>query len=196
MKNKKHLLYKIIFVTLHLFVYGYSFSQVALKDSIHYFEHLKQDLLFGNDIRGKSMPDFIVMDRDEHTFSNRDFNSKITFINFWFEACAPCHAEFQALEKFYNKNKNRKNFQFISITYESDSVIKEVREKYKLSYPIYRMSYDSCRKVKFNLGYPANLIIDKTGAIVYSVAGGPVNPDEADKFINHFVQGELDKQFN
>jgi len=105
------------------------FSQIAHEDSIHYFEHLDTDISFGNNLKGKTLPDFVLIDENGKLFTRDALRSKITFVNFWFEACAPCLAEFQALEKFYNKNKSRENFLFISITYEPDSVIERVRKK-------------------------------------------------------------------
>jgi cytochrome oxidase Cu insertion factor (SCO1/SenC/PrrC family) len=105
------------------------FSQLSHEDSMTYQYNLKAAILVGNDLRGKTIPDFVVKDKTGKLFTNDNFRSKITFINFWFEACAPCLTEFQALEKFYNKNKSRDNFQFISITWEQDSVIEQVRKK-------------------------------------------------------------------
>jgi thiol-disulfide isomerase/thioredoxin len=191
---KKHSFLRAFFILFFGVACELSFSQVNRDDSIHYFEHLKEDVLMGNDIKGKTMPNFIVVDKNKNTFTNNDFRSKVTFINFWFSSCAPCLAEFQALEKLYNNNRSKEGFQFISITYEADSVIRRVQENNNLTYPIYHLSYDSCRKIKFNLGYPANLIVDKAGKIVYSIAGGSINPDDEDKFINHFIQAEIDSE--
>lgn len=169
-------------------------SQINDADSVTYFAHLRADSLLGLNIKGKILPRFIVKDKTGSLFSSEDLNSKITFINFWFETCAPCAAEFQALEKFYNRNRDRKNFQFISITYEADTVIERVQKQNVLTYPVYHLSIDSCRKVLVKLGYPTNLIINKAGKIVYSITGGPIDPKIADKFLNYFIQEELEKQ--
>ena len=185
---------KILFLPILLSIAFQSISQITREDSLHYFEHLKADSLMRLDVRGKTLQAFIAKDNKKNLFTNDNLCSKVTFINFWFDACAPCVAEFRALEKFYNKNRYRKDFQFISITYEADSVIKRVKGKNALTYPMYHLSYDSCRSVLLKLGYPANLITDKTGKIVYSVTGGPTDPETADKDLNYFIQAELDKQ--
>lgn len=170
------------------------FSQLNHQDSINYFNHLKVDSLFGNRLKDKIIQDFVIKNEDGKLFTNENLRSKITVINFWFEACAPCVAEFQALEKFYNKNKSREGFQFISITYEQDSVIERVQKKYNFTYPVYHLCYDSCQKLILRSGFPTNLIVNKNLKIVFSTSGGPINPDVADKNINHFIQAELDKQ--
>ncbi|HWC54966.1 MAG TPA: TlpA disulfide reductase family protein [Chitinophagaceae bacterium] len=185
---------KILFLQILLCITLQSFSQVTHEDSLRYLDHLRADSLMGLDARGKTLKAFIAKDRKGTIFTNDSLRSKITFINFWFETCAPCAAEFQALEKFYTNNKSRRGFQFVSITYEADTVIERIRMKNNLTYPMYHLSYDSCRKVLINLGYPTSQIIDKTGKIVYSVTGGPLDPVMADKYLNYFIQAELDKQ--
>jgi hypothetical protein len=63
--------------------------------------------------------------------------SKITFINFWFASCAPCVAEFQALEKFYNQINPWKTLNLFLSLFEADSVIERVKKTNNLTYPIY-----------------------------------------------------------
>jgi thiol-disulfide isomerase/thioredoxin len=185
---------KILFLQLLLCIALQSFSQITHSDSLYYFEHLRADSLMGLDVRGTTLRPFIVKDRKGTIFTNDSLPSKITFINFWFEACHPCVAEFSALEKFYANNKSRKNFQFISITFEQDSTIDQVRGKYNFTYRVYRLSNDSCRMLLGKSGYPTSQILDKNGKIVYSITGGPIDPVMANKYLNYFIQGELDKQ--
>jgi peroxiredoxin len=185
-----------IFLAIFPVTHGASaFSQVNHDDSTNYFGYLQMNTSLGNDMRGKRISDFIVKDKKGSFLTPDMLRSKISFVNFWFEACAPCVAEFQALEKFYNNNKSKENFQFVSITFESDSTIEKIRKKNNLTYPVYHLSSDSCRKIIARMGYPATFILDKNLEIVYATSGGPTDPKEADKFLNHFVQGEIEKQF-
>lgn len=190
----KYHISKGFFVIVFLIAQTTLFSQISFQDSLNYFEDLKGNSLLGVDIRGKRMPAFKAKDTNGRVITNDSLFSKVTFINFWFEACAPCVAEFHALEKFYKENKPGKDFQFISITFEQDSIIERVRQKNNLTFPIYRLSYDSCKKIKFNLGYPTNLIIDRSGKIVFSLTGGSIDPVYADKSLNYFIQAELERQ--
>lgn len=171
------------------------FGQPNHADSVHYFDFLKMITNFGNDsIKGKKIPAFTVRDIKGNLFTDRNLHSKITFVNFWFETCAPCIAEFAALEKLYQSNKSNAQFQFISITFEMDSVIDRIQKKYDLTYPLYHLSSDSCRKIIRGLGYPTNFIVNENLEIVYYLTGGSTSPVVADKFLNYFVQTELDKQ--
>lgn len=169
------------------------FCQVTHEDSVNYQFSLKMNSSIGVDLKGEKMPLFVAKDKNGKLFSNDDLQSRITFINFWFESCQPCIAEFNALEKFYNRNKQRAGFQFISITFEQDTTIEKVRKKYNLTYPIYYLSYDSCKIVKFNRGYPTNIIVGRNRNILYALTGGSADPDEANKEVNYFIQAELDK---
>ena len=172
-----------------------SYSQVSHEDSLQYLDHLKMSEIWAKELKGKTVRDFVVRDKNGISVTRDRLRSKITFINFWFLSCAPCVAEFQAVEKFYNNNKSRENFQFISITFEADSVIDQVRKKNNLTYPIYQLSSDSCRKIIGLLGYPATLIVNKDLEVIYAVGGGPTDRETADKYLNYFLQAELEKQF-
>lgn len=192
--DKNYLLSKFFLIILFLSIYTNSFSQINFNDSLNYFQHLKIDSSFGNNIKGKTLESFVLKDKKGNSFTNDSLRSKITFINFWFEGCHPCLAEFEALEKFYINNKSKKDFQFISISFDPDSVIERVRKEHGLTYPIYHLPHDSCMKLEFGKGYPTSLIVNKKREIVYSSSGGPIDPGIADKFLNYFVQAELDKQ--
>jgi len=193
---RKHCKYIKIFLLSFFVIAGSAlFGQPNHEDSVHYFEYLKIITGFGNDsIKGKRIPGFTCKDIKGSLFTDKNLQSKVTFVNFWFETCAPCIAEFGALEKLYRNNKSNAEFQFISITFEKDSVIDRIRKKYGLTYPIYQLSSDSCRKIIRGLGYPTNFIVNENIEIVYYLTGGSTNPGVADKFLNYFVQTELDKQ--
>jgi hypothetical protein len=48
---------------------------------------------------GKYFEKFSNFSVDRKSYSDDSLKNKITIINFWFEACAPCIAEFDALNK-------------------------------------------------------------------------------------------------
>ena len=52
---------------------------------------------------------FSYTDRGE-IIDNNYLKGKTVFINFWFEACAPCIAEFEAFNEMYTKLKGNPNF--------------------------------------------------------------------------------------
>lgn len=169
---------------------------ITHEDSLDNEFDRKVQALLGNDLKGETIPDFFISSEKQIVLSRNKLRSKITFINFWLEACAPCIAQFQAMEKFYNKNKSRKEFLFVSITSEPDSVIERIRKENGLTYPVYHLSADSCRQIISKMGFPAILIVDKNLKIAFSTSGGSLNPDNVDKQLNHFIQAELEKELS
>ena len=105
-------------------------------------------------------------------YSNKNLENKITFINFWFEGCAPCIAEFDALNDLYSKYKSNKDFQFLSFTFETRENVLRVAQKYDLKYPILSIKREHIYKLIFNLGFPTNMVTDKQGNIRYIKCGG------------------------
>ena len=107
-----------------------------------------------------SFPVFKYQINDTTFISNKDFIGKITFINYWFKACHPCIAELAGLNKCYNLLKEDKNFQFISFSTDTSSVIAESKEKFKINFSIYHLDKKQAQELHF-LAAPTNLIIDK-----------------------------------
>ena len=119
---------------------------------------------------------FVLQDKKGKLYTNTDLIDKITFVNFWFEACAPCIAEMKALETLNKNFKEHKNFQFWSITSENQEEIKRISKKYPMSYPIFSISQDLCYQLNFNRGFPTTIILNRKGEIAFIASGGPTDP--------------------
>src|SRR5688572_13442850 len=79
---------------------------------------------------GKGFPAFSAHSIQGENYSDEMLSGKVVFINFWFENCPPCIAEFEALNELYKNYKNNKNFQFISFTYEKKEKAFRAAQKY------------------------------------------------------------------
>lgn len=170
-------------ISLCFMLFSISLYSQNAKDSAEiklFLDSLKQG---GSYLLGKQMPDFNASSLDKYPYSKKSLNKKITLINFWFESCAPCIAEMDALNSLYNLFKKNKKFQFLSFTFEKKDDIKRFATKYKIKYPIIRLTEDSCNILNFRKGYPTTIITDATGKIIYFKAGGSPNPAEAKKSI-------------
>lgn len=121
-----------------------------------------------------------------------DLNKKITLINFWFEACVPCLAEFEALNDLYEKYKCKNSFQFFSFTFESKENAERVVKERNLKFPILLISYDSSRIMNFGQGYPLNIIVNKEGKVNLISPGGPTDPKMAKEKFNILFKPALD----
>lgn len=145
-------------------------------------------------IAGRKFQTFVAKDDQGNFISSKNIRKKIVFINFWFESCAPCVSEFDDLEILYQKYKRQKDFEFISFTFEEDSVILKTKQKYHLNFPIFHISKDSCRLLTFNIeGYPSNYILNKKRQVEYVNIGGPTDKRQIELVFKYEYEGRLNK---
>lgn len=80
----------------------------------------------------------------------KDLQGKVTVLNFWFAACAPCRVEAPVLEGLHQEFKDQ-GVQFYGVNLRDEKATAEAFEK------------------SFNLSYPS--FNDKDGAVLLSVSG-------------------------
>jgi cytochrome c biogenesis protein CcmG/thiol:disulfide interchange protein DsbE len=107
-----------------------------------------------------------------------DLKGKQTLINLWFTGCAPCIEEMPVLNEL--KSKYGDKFNFLSVTYDSESKVNKLLEKHKFEFEHIVNSKKLTTKLGFN-GFPVNLFLDKNGVV--KIIEGNVNYT--------FVDGEL-----
>lgn len=155
-------------------------SSAQTKDEAERFlDTLK---LGGTYLVGNKYKPFNLTSLNGKNYSQESLKGKITFIDFWFESCSPCIAEMNALENLYENFCVYKNFQFLSITYETSETIKRLLKKYKMPYPIINTSLDSCINLNFGKGFPAKIIVGEDGEILYFSFGGDPDIDRSDLY--------------
>jgi thiol-disulfide isomerase/thioredoxin len=130
---------------------------------------------------------------DGKYYSGDSLKNKITVISFWFEGCAPCIAEFDALNKLYDRFKSNKNFQFLSFTFEEKQEASKIADRYKLRYPIICVSRNEIYQLIFNLGFPTTIITDRTGQIKFIKSGGQENEKAANKEVDSLYFKKIEK---
>ena len=148
----------------------------------------------GSYLIGKQMKEFECKTVTGEEYSNKDLKNKVTVINFWFEACAPCAAEVDALNNLYEKYKKEKKFQFLSFTFDpKENVIKFIT-KHNIKYPVIILSDDSCSILNFRKGFPSTIITDTMANIIYYHIGGPKVPKAAMEFIETNVYPIIEQE--
>ncbi len=135
---------------------------------------------------GRPFPSFTLQQGTE-VLSPEKLKGNVLFINFWFAACPPCIAEFEALSQMYDKLKEKAGFQFISFTFESPEVIEKVKQKYGLHFPVYSISRQECERLNVGGGYPTNIIVDKNGIIQQVQTGGETDKEAAKVYIENVI---------
>ena len=125
---------------------------------------------------------------ENKTVTEKDLQGKVTIINFWFQECAPCVAEFGALNKLYTSFRSKPAFQFISFTNDLKmNAIKSVK-RYDLLFPIYPISPDECNRLIYDQGYPTTIIVNDLGKVVLIKSGGSLDQAEIDATVHKYAQ--------
>ncbi len=175
------------FLLFILFWAGIVSAQNIPQDIQKYIERLEmqQDSVRKSRIGKEYFSEFQFTTVDGKLFSDKMFIGKVTFLNFWFEACAPCVAEFEALEDLYQKYKNNPDFQFVTFSTDRPEHIKKTLLRYGLHFPVCPISRSDVAKLNFNQGFPTNIVIDKNKIVLYLSFGGPVEEKRVREIIGN-----------
>jgi len=158
----KHFLILVLVIPC-CFLYG--------QDSTHKSETI-DFIQRANKIVGEQFGNFNLTAADQTTFSNANISDKIAFVNFWFESCPPCISELEGFNKLFDTLKDNRNFIFVSFTFDPDSTITKLKEKYNIKYKVYHIDRTECYRLNFNSGFPASFVLNKQGVIKYVTFGG------------------------
>ena len=145
---------KLICLLLCSLIFLYSFGQnsdTAKRSGIDSFLHdmeMRKEMLSGKQFDQFSFP--LI---GKGNFTNADLKGRVTFINFWFESCPPCIAEFDALNKLFLKFNADSQFTFVSFTFETPEAIAAVRKKYDLKFPVISIKREECYRLNQQFGF-------------------------------------------
>lgn len=128
---------------------------------------------------------------DSVLYNNETLKGKITFINFWFAACAPCVAEIDALNEIYSKQKSNSYFNFLSISVDDPQAINMFVEKYNVKYPVLYLPKADVQKMGFVRGYPTSIILDKDEFVIYKHSGGSSFKKEANRIVKKEIYSQI-----
>lgn len=121
---------------------------------------------------GKKYPYYTHRSLAGKKYYQKELYGKVTLINFWFEYCSPCIAEFDALNRLYQKYKINKKFQFISFSTDAPARAKAVVKKYQLNFPVLCISEKECGRLNYNSGFPTSILINPDGKVCFIKIGG------------------------
>lgn len=141
---------------------------------------------------GNSFPNFVASNKDGK-INNESLKGKVVLINFWFEGCSPCIAEFPALNELAEKLSSNKDFRFISFTWNNPETVQRVIKQYHLRFPVFSVKDDECMRLNQGCGYPTSILLDKQGKIKYLVAGG-ITPGKPRDFVMKTLLPAIEKE--
>jgi thiol-disulfide isomerase/thioredoxin len=141
----------------------------------------------------KPFPNFVA-ENEKGKINNNSLLGKVVLINFWFEGCHPCLAEFGALNELAQKLKGNEDFEFISFTSDNMETIERVKEQYNLQFKVFSIHAKECSRLNQNNGYPTTIILDKQGKIKYLVSGGTNDIEKAKEFVMTTLLPKIQKE--
>ena len=166
-----------------------SIASFAQQPTVTNFDSLMK--VKASQILGKPFPTFTAVN-EQTTINNDSLKGKVVLINFWFEGCHPCRAEFGALNELAEKLKGNKDFEFISFTLDNPETIKRVKEKYKLQFKIFHSK--ECSRLNQKSGYPTTFILDRRGMIKYWNMGGSIDTEKAREYVMTTLLSKLQQE--
>ncbi|MBS1528785.1 MAG: TlpA family protein disulfide reductase [Bacteroidetes bacterium] len=132
---------------------------------------------------GVQAPDFTAKTVDGKSIRLSDLKGKVVVLNFWFIACAPCHAEAPALKKIAAQFD--KDVTFISIARETEDDLKKyVVDNAFFDTNIADKSSDISKGIYHVFGFPTTIVVDKQGKIKYYTLGGSTSEAGSEKELN------------
>ena len=172
----------------------YSQNQTDAKKTVN--DSAWQKILAERDRRfiGKPYDAFSFTTKDDVVFSNASLKDKVVFINFWFEACPPCVAEFDALNTLYLKYKDDPKFIFVSFSSDSPETVSTVQQKYHISFPVISISKEECYRLNQQNGFPTSIILNTAGKIQFMHTGGSLEKEEIKAYFNNTLYPVIDSE--
>lgn len=120
---------------------------------------------------GQQIPHIELELTDGTKVSSTDFRGKVTMLQFTASWCSVCRKEMPHIEKqIWQKHKNNNKFVLIGVDMDEPlETVKDFKETMRITYPL---ALDPDAKIFYTFaakgaGVTRNVIIDKTGKIVY-----------------------------
>jgi len=182
---------RLIFTIALLSITSFSFGQTSVPTEPDPFDSIfKSRFPQAYAEIDHTFPSF-ELKRPNKTINNKSIEGKVVLINFWFEGCAPCMAEMEALNDLFNNLKSNEDFLFISIARDNLEAINRVKKKYHLAFDAFPSNDKECKRLNFGSGYPTTIVLDKNGIIKNIHVGGPIEKEDASERVMTTLLSEV-----
>jgi cytochrome c biogenesis protein CcmG/thiol:disulfide interchange protein DsbE len=122
-------------------------------------------LIRSNQTQPTAGPDFTMTTYDGQDYRLSDLRGKVVIVNFWASWCIPCHDEAPALQRVYERYKDR-GVEMLGVAYtDTDTNALAFIDKYDMTYPT---GPDTGTRIsdRYNIiGVPETFVIDQQGNI-------------------------------
>jgi len=115
---------------------------------------------------GTLVPEFSVRTVGGATVNSADLRGKVVVLNFWFIGCPVCRALKPQLNNFKAKFASRDDIVFLAVTFDPAGEVEKYLKKEPFDYLQAADAGPALKKFVVG-GYPKNIVISKTGEIIY-----------------------------
>lgn len=115
---------------------------------------------------GMMAPDFSVTTLKGERLRLGELLGKVVVLNFWFIGCSSCRAMKPSLNDFMTKFAENDQVVFIAMTADPPNAVRKYLRQEPFEYIQAAGAGDEMKRFVFS-GYPKNIVISKTGEIVY-----------------------------
>ncbi len=117
-------------------------------------------------------PEFQLRSLKGGMLSLSDFRGQLIILNFWGTFCAPCREEMPALERLWQRHKNKGlTVLGVAVDREEQAVVEQFIDTYHIDFPIVHDPTDHSRTLYEVTGFPFSYFIDQQGRIIGRVIG-------------------------
>jgi peroxiredoxin len=122
--------------------------------------------------RPQSAPDFTLASPDGKTVQLAAYRGRVVFLNFWATWCPPCLEEMPAMERLYQRFRDR-GLVVLAVSFDHDVArIKPFVERHRFTFQVAQDPKMSLASQYRLTALPVTLLIDKRGEVV-ALATGP-----------------------
>lgn len=115
---------------------------------------------------GMSSPKFRVKTVKGKDIDLSKTTGKVIVLNFWFVGCPACMDERPKLNELKAKFHDREDVIFLALTYDNEKTVKNYLAKNPIDYDVVSDADATLKLFAFS-GYPKNVVISRSGEIVY-----------------------------
>jgi peroxiredoxin len=131
--------------------------------------------------RQRGADDFTLPLADGKRFRLSEQRGKVVLVNFWATWCPPCKEEMPAMERLYQRHKDR-GFVLVAISLDSDSaLVRPFVSQHKFTFPVAldpKLSVANAYGVR---ALPSSFVVDRSG----NLAGLAIGPRAWDNEASH-----------
>lgn len=115
---------------------------------------------------GMAVPAIAAKTIDGRKIGPEDLKGKVVVLNFWFIGCAVCRSHHPKLNDLRAKFADRDDVVFLAATFDTEGDVKKYLVKHKFDY-LQVADADPLLKTFRFTGFPRNIVVSRTGEIVY-----------------------------